>query len=81
MKARVGIKALLFIARDSNEYNLEPLVYATDEAVASFLPKVYMIDMHDFLTKLDGFSISGGALAGKFLVRPAMWIIHSPGMV
>ena len=55
---------MVFLARASTEYNHAPLFYATDPAAAAFLPKVYMLDVQDFMTKFEGYSIAGGTLAG-----------------
>ena len=64
LDARVGIRALVLMVWASNDYNQVPLSFATDPAAASFFPKVYSIDVHDLLTKFEGYSIAGGALAG-----------------
>ena len=64
LDARVGIRALLFLVRASNEYNQVPLFYATDTPAAEFIPKVYGLDVHDIMTKFEGYSIAGGTLAG-----------------
>ena len=64
LDARVGIRAMLFLVRASNEYNQVPLFYATDAPAAEFIPKVYGLDMHDMMTKFEGYSIAGGTLAG-----------------
>ena len=55
---------MLFLVWASNEYNQVPLFYATDAPAAEFIPKVYGLDMHDIMTKFEGYSIAGGTLAG-----------------
>ena len=64
LDACVGIRAMLFLVRASNEYNQVPLFYATDAPAAEFIPKVYGLDVHDIMTKFEGYSIAGGTLAG-----------------
>ena len=64
LDARVGIRAMLFLVRASNEYNQVPLFYVTDAPAAEFIPKVYGLDVHDIMTKFEGYSIAGGTLAG-----------------
>ena len=59
---------MLFRSRASTEYNQAPLFYATDPAAAAFLPKVYMLDVQDFMTRFEGYSITGGMLAGASAV-------------
>jgi len=73
LNARVGIRALVLMVRASNNYNQVPLSFATDAAAASFLQKVYSIDIHDLLTKFEGYSIAGGTLAGASSILPAMF--------
>ena len=64
LDARVDIKATVFLAWASTEYNQAPLFYATDPAVAACLLKVYILDVQDFMTRFEGYSITGGMLAG-----------------
>ena len=40
------------------------MFYATDPAAADFIPKVHGLDVHDIMTKFEGYSIAGGTLAG-----------------
>jgi hypothetical protein len=64
LDAHVGIRAMIFLVRASNEYNQIPLFYATDTAAAEFIPKVFALDVNDIMSKFEGYSIAGGALAG-----------------
>lgn len=64
LDARVGIRSLVVIVRSNSEYNQALLSFFTDEATAAFLPKVYGIDVQDMLTRMEGYSVAGGTLAG-----------------
>lgn len=52
------------LVRSTSDYNQVPLSFFTDNATAMFLPKVYGVDVQDMLTRLEGYSVAGGTLAG-----------------
>lgn len=52
------------MVRSTSDYNQMPLSFFTDNATAAFLPKVYGIDVQDMLTRLEGYMVAGGTLAG-----------------
>lgn len=52
------------LVRSTSDYNQIPLSFFTDGATETFLPKVYGVDVQDMLTRLEGYSIAGGTLAG-----------------
>jgi hypothetical protein len=55
---------MVFLAQASTEYNQAPLFYATNPAAAAFLLKVYMLNVQDFVTRFEEYSITRGTLAG-----------------
>lgn len=52
------------LVRSTSNFNQDPLSYFSDAATAAFLPKIYGIDTQDMLTRLEGYSVAGGTLAG-----------------
>lgn len=55
---------MVVVVRSNSDYNHIPLSFFTDDATATFLPKVYGIDVQDMLTRMEGYSVAGGTLAG-----------------
>lgn len=55
---------MVVLVRSGSDYNQVPLSFFTDEPMATFLPKVYGIDVQDMLTRMEGYSVAGGTLAG-----------------
>lgn len=62
---RTGVRWSFTLARGTTDFNLHPYAIHSDKAAEDFMQLVYKIDPQDLMTKYEGYSVTGGRIAGK----------------
>lgn len=72
MHSRCNTRSVVITVRGDQSFNLNALVWSSDEETTKFFPMVAKYDLAQLSTELEGYSIAGGLTSGAAKSYKAM---------